>query len=43
MANKNKIKLTDAARDLQVPAKELAAFIEDHTDEKKTTGTSDTE
>ncbi len=43
MANKNKIKLTDAARDLQVSAKELAAFIEDHTGEKKSTGSSITE
>ena len=43
MANKNKIKLTDAARDLQVSPKELAAFIEDHTGEKKSSGSSITE
>ncbi|MBE6876996.1 MAG: translation initiation factor IF-2, partial [Ruminococcus sp.] len=43
MANKNKIKLTDAAKDLQVPTKELAAFIEDHTGEKKSSGSSITE
>ena len=45
MANekKTKIKLTDAAKDLQVPTKELAAFIEDHTGEKKSSGSSITE
>ncbi len=43
MANKNKIKLTDAAKDLQIPTKELAAFIEDHTGEKKSSGSSITE
>jgi len=43
MANKKKIKLTDAARDLQVSPKELAAFIEDHTGEKKSSGSSITE
>lgn len=40
MANKNRIKLTDAAKDLHVPTKELAAFIEDHTGEKKSSGSS---
>lgn len=40
MANKNKIKLSDAAKDLQIPTKELAAFIEDHTGEKKSSGSS---
>ena len=43
MANKNKIKLTDAAKDLQISSKELAAFIEDHTGEKKSSGSSITE
>ncbi len=43
MANKNKIKLTDAAKDLQISAKELSAFLEDHTGEKKSSGSSITE
>ena len=43
MANKNKMKLTDAAKDLQISSKELAAFIEDHTGEKKSSGSSITE
>lgn len=38
-----KMKLTDAARDLQVSPKELVAFLEEHLGEKKTTSSSVTE
>ncbi len=38
-----KIKLTDAAKDLQVSAQELAAFFEEHGDGKKKSGSSLTE
>ncbi|MDE5754092.1 MAG: translation initiation factor IF-2 [Oscillospiraceae bacterium] len=38
-----KMKLTDAARDLQVSPKELVAFLEEHLGEKKTTNASVTE
>ncbi|MDE6087031.1 MAG: translation initiation factor IF-2 [Oscillospiraceae bacterium] len=38
-----KMKLTDAARDLQISPKELVAFLEEHLGEKKTTSSSVTE
>ncbi|MDE6729786.1 MAG: translation initiation factor IF-2 [Oscillospiraceae bacterium] len=38
-----KMKLTDAARDLQVSPKELVVFLEEHLGEKKTTSSSVTE
>ncbi len=38
-----KIKLTDAAKDLQVSAQELASFFEEHGDGKKKSGSSLTE
>ncbi len=39
----NKIKLSDAAKDLQVSAQELAEFFENHGDGKKKSGSSITE
>ncbi|MDE6657441.1 MAG: translation initiation factor IF-2 N-terminal domain-containing protein, partial [Oscillospiraceae bacterium] len=38
-----KIKLTDAARDLQISPKELVSFLEERLGEKKTTSSSITE
>ncbi|MDE7093350.1 MAG: translation initiation factor IF-2 N-terminal domain-containing protein, partial [Oscillospiraceae bacterium] len=38
-----KIKLTDAARDLQISPKELVTFLEERLGEKKTTSSSVTE
>lgn len=38
-----KIKLSEAAKDLQISAKELAAFLEEHSTGKKTTSSSMTE
>ncbi|MBQ8928247.1 MAG: translation initiation factor IF-2 [Oscillospiraceae bacterium] len=38
-----KIKLSEAAKELQLPTKELAAFLEEHSEGKKTSGSSVTE
>ena len=38
-----KIKLSEAAKELQLPAKELAAFLEEHSEGKKTSSSSVTE